>query len=221
MTYILASSPFQWATFDVSSRLAPRWADDLLDIAKKYAVHKELRPTSVTSREHSRDLRIPVLTVGGVTLRAQAPWLDRLYRTEFLQLGRSTIAETLYPAEDQRYAINLNIQRGQGMRYECHLDSNPIEGILYATTHPPGQGGELVISNEGDVVGVEAVTKNASRIYPVRGHLVFFDARARSHYVEALKSESDFRVAVTMNFYTPSCPESSRPPDLSRHLGLE
>jgi 2OG-Fe(II) oxygenase superfamily len=104
------------------------------------------------------------------------------------------------------------------MRYECHVDSNPLEGLLYVTDHPPGTGGELVVSNRGDVPTAEEVDRDATLIYPVAGHLVFFNGSCHSHYVRPLIAEDGVRVVAAMNYYTPSLPESARPPDLNRHL---
>lgn len=217
----LSRIPFVWHCFDLNSELPPSWAESVLEVARSHAKARELTPTSVTSREASTDLRLRVLTVGGRLVKETLPWLDTLYRTRILELAQAISREKVHPAEDQRYGLNLNVQMGGAMRYECHVDSNPVEGLLYVTTHPPETGGELVVSNLGDVAGIEQVNLDASRIYPVSGHLVFFDARHHSHYVEPLRDSDGIRVVVAMNFYTPSWPETSRPADLNQHLGLE
>ena len=54
------------------------------------------------------------------------------------------VEENLCVAEDERYAINIKLQKGKKMRYECHVDSNPI--LLYLTENPEGNRGELVVS---------------------------------------------------------------------------
>ena len=141
-----------------------------------------------------------------------------LYEGWFRELGQLVCAEPLSIATDERITINLNLQRGSAMRYECHVDSNPLEGLLYVTDHPPGTGGELVVSHRLTARTVPEVDESAAIVYPRAGHLLFFDARQRAHYVRSLTSEDAVRVVVAMNFYTPSCPESSRPPDLNRHL---
>ncbi|HTX54169.1 MAG TPA: 2OG-Fe(II) oxygenase, partial [Candidatus Baltobacteraceae bacterium] len=126
--------------------------------------------------------------------------------------------EPVSSAENIKYGINLNVQLGNEHRYECHVDSNPIEGLLYVTEHPSGTGGELVISNCGDVRGMDEIDRDATRIFPLAGYLIFFDAREFTHYVSPLRRPEDIRIAAAMNFYTPSCPESARPADLNRHL---
>ena len=59
---------------------------------------------------------------------------------------------------------------------------------------------------------------NASVIRPDAGQMIFFDGRTYPHYARYWRSESDVRVVAVMNFYTESCPESTRPPELNRHL---
>jgi hypothetical protein len=102
------------------------------------------------------------------------------------------------------------------MRFECHVDSNPLTGLLFCTDHQAG--GELVISNDPTAAGIAEVERDCSVIRPHAGHLVFFDARRHPHYARPLVAESDVRVLADMNFYTESSPESTRPPELNRHL---
>lgn len=212
---------FAWREFHVQHLLPEGWQETLLEVARKEAKAKMIVPTSVTSREASSSQHIPVLTVGGATIRQQLPWLYDLYAGIFRTLGQLAVAEPVSIASDDRYAINLNVQVGQNMRYECHVDSNPLEGLLYVTSHPPGTGGELVIGNDYMAMGVDQVDADCERLHPTSGTLVFFDARKHPHYVAPLKSEDDIRVVIAMNYYTPSCSESHRPADLNRHLGLD
>lgn len=211
---------FWFREFDVKNRLPVDWDGHILSIVAQCAVEKLLVSSSVTSRELTQSKMIRVQTVGGRTVVARLPWLYDLYRGQFRDIAQSISDEPVYTAEDVRYAVNLNVQTGPHMRYECHVDSNPIEGLLYITTHAPGDGGELVVANRPDALGVEAISSDCTRIYPERGKLVFFDATSHPHFVAPLKSGSQ-RVVVAMNFYTPSRPESSRPADLNRHLGIE
>lgn len=209
---------FSWRSYDLNDVLPQDWQKQLLEIAKK-AGSRTLVPTSVTSREASHDIRIPVLTVNGVELKKYAPWLYELYHGLFRDLAQKEATEQVVPASNDIYGAVLNVQRGTDMRYECHIDSNPIEGLLYVTDHPKGTGGELVVANKKTAKSVEQVEANSSIVHPVAGNLVFFDGRDWAHYVRNLKGDCDSqRVVVAMNFYTVSCPESSRPADLSPHL---
>ena len=122
----------------------------------------------------------------------------------------------MLPAADDRYGIVLNVQRGTGMRFEFHVDSNPMTGLLFCTDHP--EGGDLVFAHDPAAAGIEAAERDCSVIRPRAGHLIFFDGRQHPHYARPLRTESDMRVVAVMNFYTESCPESTRPQELNRHL---
>lgn len=76
----------------------------------------------------------------------------------------------------------------------------------------------LIVSNNPAARGPTQIEQDCVRIYPVSGNLVFFDARQFPHFVAPLVHASAVRIAVAMNYYVPSCPESSRPLDLNRHL---
>ncbi len=58
--------PFVWHSFDLRAELPGDWQAEVVKVARTHARHRELMPTSVTSREASHDLRIPVATVGGI-----------------------------------------------------------------------------------------------------------------------------------------------------------
>ena len=46
---------------------------------------------------------------------------------------------------------------------------------------------------------------------------IFFDGKNHPHYARELSGESDLRIVAAMTFYTKSCPELGRPPELNRH----
>lgn len=215
------AKPFRWVSYDLRPFLPNSWQSGLLDLAQSSASNKVLTPTSTTSRESDTRMQIPVHTVGGKTLAKKASWLYEMYQGLFRELAQTFTSEAVHCAQDVRYALNLNVQRGDAERYECHVDSNPVEGLLYVTSHSQGSGGELVVSNQGSIFGIAEVERNATRIYPVAGHFILFDARRHSHYVAPLNDKGGIRMVVAMNFYTPSCPESARPADLNAHLGLD
>jgi hypothetical protein len=217
-TEALAAATFTWTTFDVRNMLPAGWDAAILDVTSRAARYRLLAPTSETSREGDATLRLPTLTVDGTALSEHLPWLAALYRGKFRDLAQRCVDEPVSTAQDPRYGAVINVKRGNNMRYECHVDSNPLEGLLYVTTHLPGSGGELVVSNKGDVPSLEAVDSDCATIHPVSGRLVFFNASGHSHYVRALKDEAGVRAVVAMNYYTPASPESARPADLNQHL---
>ncbi|MCW5939870.1 MAG: 2OG-Fe(II) oxygenase [Fimbriimonadaceae bacterium] len=208
---------FSWRSYDLNTLLPADWQQAILNVSED-AIAKTLKPRSVTSREGDPDLSIPVLTVDGTTVRHRLPWLYSLYEGLFRDLAQLGTHEPVSVAANAVYGATLNVQRGVKMRYECHVDSNPIEGLLYVTDHPKGSGGELVVANSTMANSVSEVDADCSVVYPASGNLIFFDARRFAHYVRPLTSDSAVRVVVAMNFYTPSSSEADRPKDLSGHL---
>ncbi|MGH7868356.1 MAG: 2OG-Fe(II) oxygenase, partial [Candidatus Dormibacteraceae bacterium] len=88
----------------------------------------------------------------------------------------------------------------------------------YLTDHPEQHGGELVVSLNPSATGVQEVEQGPKRVLRPRiGQFVVFDARLHPHYIRPVLG-TEARVAVATNFYTPSCPETARPPDLSPHM---
>ena len=102
------------------------------------------------------------------------------------------------------------------MRFECHIDSNPLTGLLFCTHHE--SGGELIFGHDPQAADVAGIERDCSVIRPHPGHLIFFDGRQHPHYARRLAAATDMRVVAVMNFYTESCPESTRPRELNRHL---
>lgn len=209
---------FKWYEFDINDKLPIGWAEEVINLANIKAKLIILTPKSITSRESDLNEKIETYIVDGFTIKENLPWLYDLYQNFFYEMAKKCISEPLYIANNTLYAINLNIQKGAKMRYECHVDSNPLQGLLYVTTHLKGTGGELVVSNIEDAYGKDEIEKNCKIIYPIKGHLIFFDARKNPHYVKPLINDEDIRIAITMNFYTASSPEEQRPEDLNIHL---
>ena len=208
---------FGWATFDVSRILPDGWQQDALNAADEAEVRPFAR-TPVISREANDVQQVVRGRVHADQLVSGLPWLRELYRAVFRELGEQATGHQVYAAADERYGTVLNVQRGSGMRFECHVDSNPLTGLLFCTDHGPGTGGELVFGHDKTARSVAAVEQSCSVLRPQAGHLIFFGGREYPHYVRALRSEDDVRVVVVMNYYTDKCPESARPPELNRHL---
>ena len=206
---------FKWTTFDLTSQLPPDWDRDISKTAGD-ADFREFPRTPILSREAEDVPHILRGRVHADRVQDVLPWLYQLYRNEFLELaGLAWDKEPVEPARDDRIGIVLNVQRGTTMRFEFHVDSNPLTGLLFCTDHRAG--GELVFAHDPDAAGVGAVQRNCSVIRPHAGHLIFFDGRRHPHYARPLVSASDVRIVAVMNYYTESCPESARPPELNRH----
>jgi hypothetical protein len=207
---------FQWTAFDVTSLLPLDWPDNIKVVAAEADFRKYPR-TPVLSRETEDIESVARGRVRADKVRERLPWLYELYRGDFLGLATQAWGEPIKAAGDDRYGVVLNVQLGNVMRFECHVDSNPVTGLLFFTDHPEG-GGELVAGHDPDAVGIEALERNGSVIRPQAGQLIFFNGKTYPHYARTLRSQHDVRVVAVMNFYTDSCPESTRPPELNRHI---
>jgi 2OG-Fe(II) oxygenase superfamily len=210
------ASRFNWLSFDIASALPLGWDEELKAVARRDRVTKYLVPPHSTSRESADVTALQIMTVRGATVWERLPWMIDLYRGYFRDLYQEATGRKIYPTEDRRYAVVMNVQEGTD-RYECHVDTNPVEALLYVTDHPRGSGGELVVANNMDAQSIEEVDADCSLLYPVAGQIVFFDARRFPHYVRAMKRPG-LRVAVGMNYYTDDCPEETRPEDLNEYL---
>jgi hypothetical protein len=208
-------SRFRWTSFDLNDSLPPGWQQEILAVAAD-ADFREFPRTPVLSREAADVLRIARGRVHADQVRARLPWLYKCYHDSFLDLAGEACAEHVTIARDDRYRVVLNVQRGTSMRFECHIDSNPLTALLFCTDHLAG--GELVFANNVTAEGIADVEREPSVVRPHAGHLIFFDARRHAHYARPLTAASDTRVVAVMNFYTESSPESARPRELNKHI---
>jgi 2OG-Fe(II) oxygenase superfamily len=209
---------FKWSTFDVRTLLPAGWNRDLVEAAIRLNRRKRIAPPHVTSREAADVPELVIRGVGSQTVEHELPWIFELYNSTFRDLAQRTTDEQVSVAQGARHTVALNVQAPGDMRYECHVDTNPIQGLLYVTTHPEGEGGELIVSNNPNANCVEDIDADCSIIYPQSGHLLFFDGRQNPHYIRPLLRQDSIRVAVAMNYYVPSVPESLRPHDLDDYL---
>jgi hypothetical protein len=206
---------FRWITFDLNGILPNDWQHEVRMTAAD-ADFRDFPRTPVLSREAADVRHITRGRVHADQVRDRLPWLYHHYRGAFLELAGEACEDKVTPARDDRYGVVLNVQRGTGMRFECHIDSNPLTGLLFCTEHV--DGGELVFAHDAAAASIADVEQDCSVVRPSAGHLIFFDARQYPHYVRPLTQASDMRVVAVMNYYTESYSESNRPPELNRHL---
>lgn len=182
------SRRLRWTAFDVTSLLPEDWREDVAAVAAE-ANFRAYRRTPILSREAADVTHVTFGRVHPSTMQHYLPWLYKLYRSEFLELAERAWAEPIKPAMDDRYSVRLNVQRGTMMRFECHVDSNPVTGLLFFTGHPAG-GGELMVGQDPDAIGIEEVERNGSAIVPQAGQLIFYDGKTYPHYTRALAGEA-------------------------------
>jgi hypothetical protein len=143
---VTSSTPasFGWTTFDRASRLPVNWQREIAAAAVGADI-REFPRTPILSREAADVSHIRRGRVDADQVQKALPWLYELYQNDFLELARlAWPGEPVEPARDDRYGIVLNVQRGTAMRFECHVDSNPLTGLLFCTDHR--DGGELVFA---------------------------------------------------------------------------
>ncbi len=141
----------------------------------------------------------------GCAIRQHLPWLDDLYRSDLLALAAAAAGSPLVASNSINSGINLNVLDGPGGRYELHTDSNPVTGLLFVTTHQPGDGGQLMFTRNGQ----------ERAIAPRAGTFITFDARTVPHKVAPLSIQTT-RISAPMNFYLDEM--SERPNDLDDYL---
>ncbi|MEV0109739.1 2OG-Fe(II) oxygenase [Nocardia sp. NPDC050799] len=172
----------------------------------------------MTSARESADIEIALETVDGEALYECVPWLYDLYLGWFRTLAERYAGEPLHPTSTRNRALSLNILRGGDVRYPCHVDSNPAQGLLYLTDCSEQTGGELVVARRSTARDVAQVDADCTVLYPRHGQLTVFDAREHAHYVRPMRHSDGFRAVVTMNYYSESCPETARPSGLDEQL---
>ena len=208
---------FRWTTFDLAGELPGDW-QQAIAAAASTAKFGNFPRTPILSREAPDVAHIYRGRLRAEQVRERLPWLYDCYRGYFLELANEACAEDVTPASDDRYGLVLNVQRGTDMRFECHVDSNPLTGLLFCTDHPAGAGGELVFGRDPSAANVAEVERYRSVIQPHLAYLIFFDGRYHPHYARPLTAGPDMRVVAVMNYYTRSCPETTRPRELNEHL---
>lgn len=208
---------FSWTTYDVTEMLPQRWQQGVLAVAAT-SDDQDFPVTPVISREAADVDHVTRGRVHAGQVAQELPWLRDLYLNGFRELGKRATSDEVHTAVDERYRAVLNVQRGTRMRFECHVDSNPLTGLLFCTNQGPGAGGELVFGHDEAARSLADIERSCSVLRPQAGHLIFFDGRWCPHYVRPLRSDNDIRVVAVMNYYTPACPESTRPTELNRPL---
>ncbi len=197
-----------WIRFfstDFSSLLPRNWADEVNDLVHTQAHSTVLNGDSETSREAPGAL-IPVRVVGGEKVAESLPWLVKLYETEFLEFSSQRTGKKLFRCNNVDDAININCITGNDARYEWHIDTNPVTGILYVETLCENSGGGLVFRKNEELF----------RFQPIRGWFCCFEGQNVEHAVEPLRGQI-CRTSIPMNYYI-DADNTGRSASLNRYL---
>ncbi len=200
-------APARFARYDLhGDELLPvDWVEQVKAVVTATARHAELRGGVESSLEPVGTV-IEYKLVDGTAVSSRLPWLDSLYRGRFRLWASELFGEELVPSDQITNGVNVNVLTDQGSRYELHVDTNPLTGLLFVTTHEESGGGGLVFHGKYDNF----------RCSPVAGHLLLFDARQAPHEVERLRTD-DIRISVPMNYFTADA-LADRSPDLDEYL---
>jgi len=204
----MTSDSSLYHAFDLDAlRLLPAgWVAQVMAVADQFAAFVHLEGDSPTSREPAGTAGSDYYVVTGDIIQAELPWLHHLYTTELAALASRAAHKAVQPSTQLKSGININVVRGVGARYEWHVDSNPLTGMLYVTTHTADDGGELVFRPaERDTI-----------VHPRSGLFIVFDARAIPHAVLPLKRDQ-VRLSIPMNYYDVGQAET-RPPELDAYI---
>ncbi len=186
--------------------LPENWAAQILKVAENDSYLVKLDGKSSTSREPKDTDGAEVFVVEGDIIAQKLNWLHNLYQNEFLEFANANFIGSYDYAKNIKSGTNINLLKGKNARYEWHVDSNPLTGVLFVTTHNKGDGGELIFKLPTETIIV----------YPKTGTLILFDARQIPHTVLPLQKEG-IRISVPLNFYY-SGQAQIRPEDLDSYI---
>jgi 2OG-Fe(II) oxygenase superfamily len=181
------------------------WVEQVKAVVAAEARDAELRGGVESSLEPAGTV-IEYKLVDGNAVSSGLPWLDSLYRGQFRTWASELFGEELLASDQTTNGVNVNVLTHEGSRYELHVDTNPLTGLLFVTTHEESDGGGLVFHGQYD----------SCRCSPVSGHLLLFDARQAPHEVERLRT-ADIRISVPMNYFTADA-LAARSPGLDEYL---
>lgn len=184
------------------------WLDQLNSVIDKHSEFQHLDGKSSTSREEVGFPGTTIRIVNGNNISLYLPWLYDCYRTTLCELTAKASGAKLEVSTDIISAININVIEGIGSQYEWHVDTNPVTGLLFASTQTVDDGGELLFQ----------YPDRLHQVMPVIGRYIAFDARDVPHTVAQLKTNCR-RISIPMNYYTPEAPYTRvRPQDLNAYL---
>ena len=180
------------------------------------AVPKDMSPSLTLARESSaRQLG----RVDGLTVVELWPELDALYRGAFRDIVEEVAKVKVFPADDRRYGVVINVQDGPGQSIICHVDSQPWTALLFFTDHGTGSAGELRLGLRPKATSRTEVDERCFRMVPRPCYMTVFSAMDKPHYTLEVP-QGVVRATAAMNYYTLVNPERDRSIKLNEeHFG--
>ena len=170
--------------------LPNNWNIHIEEVVLQFGRFVRLDGKSSTSREPENTEGCDCYILSGDVIQKELTWLFNLYTTRLVEFATIVAGQPMKYSDDVESGIVINSLRGINARYEWHVDSNPMTGILYATTHEESEGGELVFKINNEFI----------KVTPTAGEFILFDARLIPHCVFPLTNDRH-RISVPMNFY--------------------
>jgi hypothetical protein len=165
--------------------------DRALAVAETRARRVSLDGTQPDSTMERPEVALEYFIADGTVIAAELPAIMNMYRELIPAFMQTYIGLEMVPSRFERSAITLNLLRGQGCRYEKHVDSNSVTGLLFASTLTPEDGGALRLYYPG---------AEPMDIYPSRGTFLLYDARWVPHEVMPLLRDV-VRLSLPMNYF--------------------
>lgn len=190
------------------SKLPKDWIAQIHKLSLDRGYQTALGGDGSSSRERRPGAQMLVRVSDGLAISERLPWLWDLYVNELLEFSERSFERSLFPANRLESAVNINHLAGKKARYEWHVDTNPVTGLLFVSTLGIGDGGSLVFRNTR--------TRTNRIVRPKAGLFICFDAREIEHRVAPLKRPVE-RISVPMNYYE-SIESQPRPDDLDSKI---
>lgn len=181
-------TPRPYQQIDVKRHLPLDWRRGVLRVVRDHGF--------TSPAEDRAGLRI----VSGEVAQEKLPWLWDLYAGRLRRFVEICIDAPVYVQNLTPAALTINVLSGADARYEWHVDTNPVTGILYLSE---AQGGRLVFRG------------SSAYVRPRVGRFICFRTAGVEHRVTPLAG--GIRISVPMNYFL-SATDQERPADLDQQI---
>jgi hypothetical protein len=177
------------------------------EVADRYGRKVALQGEQPASTLERADAPLQYRVTDGSTIAQQLPNVMHLYQVTIPNLISEFIGLNIIPSRFEKSAITLNLLEGRGSRYEVHVDSNSVTGLLFATSHSSAEGGALRLHYP---------ERPAYDVQPKAGLFLLYDARWVPHEVLELRTATK-RLSLPMNYFLATDIET-RPEHLDSYI---
>lgn len=180
---------------------------EALAVAQAHGSQVTLEGTQPSSTLEQSDIPLQYSITDGSEIATRLPLIMTLYRQAIPSFIADYIGLDIVPSRFEKSSITLNLLEGSGSRYEKHVDSNSITGLLFASSLTPEDGGALRLYYPG---------RAPLDVLPRAGTFLLYDARWVPHEVMPLCRNTS-RLSLPMNYFLPTDIEE-RPAHLDDYI---